>query len=184
MSSYSRFLDDLEDFYRTRKLAGSTDRISSDEALSAVRDKWIKQGKLLELVSFIHTNWDSGNCDDFIRPFEAFLVDTNQHEIFRLLWTKIIKYRLSALWTSLKGLKAGTNTIDLSEIIAIDVSDFNMFSRDSYDDLKRVLAFRRKFSLDGLERMKEGLTQMNQGTWELEQMIEQVSVLERPKVKL
>lgn len=181
MGHYSQFLDDLNDFYKERRLSGNAKPIGNDEALAVVRDRWLEQGKLVELVSFIHTNWDSGNCDDFIRPLEVHLIDTNQSELFRLMWTKIIKYRLSALW---KTLKACRERIDVSEIVAIDTSDFNMFSRESYKDLKKVLAFRRQFVLDGLNKMKDGLIQLNQGTAEINQMIEDISVLKRSKVKL
>jgi hypothetical protein len=41
-------------------------------------------------------------------------------------------------------------------------SNFNMFSRDSYKDLKRVLAFRRWFAIDGLTKMQNGLLALNQ----------------------
>ena len=164
MSNYSKFLDDLNVFYRNRKAQDIVEKISNDDALAAVRDKWIKQGKLTELISFIHTNWDSGNCDDFILPLETLLIDTRQAELFKLLWKKIIKFRLTALWTSLEDLKGQTKKIELTEITSIDTSDFNMFSRDSYKDLKRVLAFRRQFAIDGLTKMRNGLLSLNQIT--------------------
>ena len=97
MSNYSNFLDDLNDFYVERKSKGIVEKISNDDALAVVRDKWIQQGKLTELISFIHTNWDSGNCDEFIEPFSALLIDTKQADLFKTLWIKIIKYRLTAL---------------------------------------------------------------------------------------
>ncbi len=87
MSNYSKFLDDLEVFYRDRKAKGITESIHSDHALAAVRDKWIEQGKQKELISFIHTNWDSGNCDGFIAPFEDLLINTKQSDLFmRNFW--------------------------------------------------------------------------------------------------
>jgi hypothetical protein len=186
MSNYSKFLDDLNDFYKDRKAKGLTKSIHPDEALAVVRDNWIQQGKLTELISFIHTNWDSGNCDDFIAPLEILFLDTNQTEAFKLLWTKIIKYRLTALWTSLDDLKRQTKKIDLKEITSIDTSNFNMFSRDSYKDLKRVLAFRRQFAIDGLTKMKNGLEKLRQtdDTIKIQLLIDDIISLKHSSLKL
>jgi hypothetical protein len=162
MSNYSKFLDDLNDFYKDRKAKGIHDKISNDDALSVVRDKWIQEGKLTELISFIHTNWDSGNCDDFIEPLTALLIDTKQVDLVKTLWIKVLKYRLTALWNSLDDFKRQTKNVDPTEIAAIDTSNFNMFSRDSYKDLKRVLAFRRQFAVDGLTKFRDGLLKLNQ----------------------
>jgi hypothetical protein len=186
MSNYSKFLDDLNDYYKDRKSKGIIEKISNDDALAAVRDKWIQQGKLTELISFIHTNWDSGNCDDFIEPLTTVLIDTQQTELFKTLWTKIIKYRLAALWTALDDLKGQIKKIDLTEIISIDTANFNMFSRDSYKDLKRVLAFRRQFGIDGLTKMKNGLLSLNQidESTKLSNFINDVSNLKRSTFKV
>lgn len=162
MSNYSKFLDDLNDFYVDRKAKGIVEKISNDDALATVRDQWIQQGKLTEIVSFIHTNWDSGNCDEFIQPLTVLLIDTKQIDLFKTLWIKILKYRLTALWNTLDDFKKHTKTVDPTEIAAIDTSNFNMFSKDSYKDLKRVLAFRRQFSIDGLTKFRDGLLKLNQ----------------------
>lgn len=162
MSNYSKFLDDLNDFYLDRKTKGIVEKISNEDALALVRDQWIQQGKLTELVSFIHTNWDNGNCDEFIQPLTELLIDTKEIDLFKALWVKIIKYRLTALWSSFSDLKAETKNIVLTEIAAIDTSNFNMFSKDSYRNLKRVLAFRRQFAIDGLTKFRNGLLALNQ----------------------
>jgi len=186
MSNYSKFLDDLNDFYVDRKSKGTVEKISNDDALAAVRDKWIQKGKLTELISFIHTNWDSGNCDDFIEPFTALLIDTRQADLLKTLWIKIIKCRLTALWASYDDLKRQGNIIDLTQIAAIDTSDFNMFSRDSYKDLKRVLAFRRRFAIDGLSKFRDGLFLLNQNDDEdrVSNFINDVKNLKRSTFKL
>lgn len=186
MSNYSKFLDDLNNFYIDRKSKGIFEQISNDNALAAIRDKWIHQGKLTELISFIHTNWDSGNCDDFIEPLTALLIETNQADLFKTLWIKIIKYRLTALWTSFNDLKVQGKNIDLPEIAAIDTSNFNMFSRESYKDLKRVLAFRRQFAIDGLTQFKNGLFILNHtaDSNKLSNFINNVSNLKRSTFKL
>lgn len=139
--SYSKFLDDLNVFYKSRLAEGVTEKIDPDIALAAVRDQWMQQDKIKESISFIHTNWDSGNCDEFIKPLEEHLVKTNQADTFKALWTRILKYRLSDLWSSGSALKAQSKGLDLGEISSIDTSDFNMFSKESYRDLKRVIAF-------------------------------------------
>ncbi|WP_153799696.1 hypothetical protein [Foetidibacter luteolus] len=162
MSNYSKFLNELNSFYIDRKAKGLVDKIANDEALAVIRDKWMREGKLAELISFIHTNWDSGNCDDFIEPLQSLLISTNQVELFITLWTKIIKYRLTALWTSLSDLRKQENKINLTEIVSIDTSNFNMFSKDSYKDLKKVVAFRRWFAIDGLTKVQKGLLALNQ----------------------
>ncbi len=43
--SYSKFLDDLNDFYKDRRERGIVDRISSEDALNVVRDNWLKAGR-------------------------------------------------------------------------------------------------------------------------------------------
>jgi hypothetical protein len=186
MSNYSKFLDDLNDFYVDRKAKGIVEKISNDDALAAVRDQWIQQGKLTELVSFIHTNWDSGNCDEFIQPLTVLLIDTKQIDLFKTLWIKILKYRLTALWSSFADLKTQTKNVDLTGIAAIDTSNFNMFSRDSYKDLKRVLAFRRQFAIDGLTKFRTGLLELNQtdDANKLADFIKDVSNLKRSTFKL
>lgn len=186
MSNYSKFLNDLNEFYRNRKTKGIIEKISNDDALAAVRDKWIAQGNLSELNSFIHTNWDSGNCDEFIEPLSLLLIETKQSDLFKTLWTRIIKYRLTALWISLDDLKKEVKKINLTEIVSIDTSTFNMLSRDSYKDFKRVLAFRRQFAIDGLIKMKSGLVLLNQidEADEVSNLIKDVGDLKRSTFKL
>lgn len=186
MSNYSKFLDDLEVFYRDRKLKDITNKIPNDDALAAVRDKWMEQGKITELISFIHTNWDGGNCDEFIKPLETLLISTKQVDLYKHLWTKLLKYRLYALWSSLDDLKASSKHVDIAEIASIDTSDFNMFSRDSYKDSKRVVAFRRRFAIEGLTKMKLGLMELEdfEAASKVNTTIDKVNDLKRSTFKL
>jgi len=186
MSNYSKFLDDLNDFYKDRKAKGIVDKTSNEEVLAIIRDKWIREGKLTELISFVHTNWDSGNCDEFIQPLTTLLIETKQVELFKTLWIKILKYRLTALWNSFGDLKRQTKNIDPTEIASIDISDFNMFSIDSYKDLKRVVSFRRQFAIDGLTKFRDGLLQLNQtkDSKTVSIIITNVKNLKRPIFKL
>lgn len=155
-------MDDLNDFYKERKANGLVDKISNDDALAIVRDKWIKEGKLTELISFIHTNWDSGNCDDFIEPLTALLIETKQVDLFKKLWIRVLKYRITSLWNTFDDFKKQAKNVDPTEIATIDTSNFNISMRDSYNDLKRVLAFRRQFTVDGLTKFRDGLLKLNQ----------------------
>jgi hypothetical protein len=186
MSNYSKFLDELNDFYINRKVNGIVEKISNDDSLAAVRDQWIQQGKLTELVSFIHTNWDNGNCDEFIQPLTLLLIDSKQIDLFKTLWMKLLRYRLTALWGSFSDLKKQNTNLDITEISAIDISNFNMFSIESYNDLSRVVAFRRQFAIDGLTKFKNGLLALNQ-TDEANKIlsfINEVSNLKRSTFKL
>jgi hypothetical protein len=186
MSNYSKFLDDLNDFYKRRRTSGDKETISNDLALAAIRDKWISENRLKELVGFIHENWDSGNCDEFMKPLEIILIETGQSDLFKSLWTKIIRCRLSKLWDSVSDLNQRIPAINLQEISSIDVSDFNMFSKESYKDKQKVLAFHRAFSLAGLQKMKEGLStlEMHDDVCQIENITKEVSLLRRTNFKL
>ena len=91
--SYSKFLDDLNTFYKDP----SNKAVHPDRAMERVRDKWIEKGKLNELILFILENWDSGNCDEFIKPFEDYLLNNNCSDLYKKLWKGIIKVRLNEL---------------------------------------------------------------------------------------
>lgn len=150
--SYKQFVTDLNEFYKDKNNKGTHYEIGQ----TIIRDVWIKNGRFDELIDFILENWDSGNCDDFIEPLEKKLIDESHLKRYKRLWTKIICFRLIKLLDTLKSFKS----FDLNEIQRIDVSDFNMFSVDSYNDTKRVLAFQRKFLLSGIHKYQIGLLKL------------------------
>jgi hypothetical protein len=150
--SYKQFVKDLNEFYKDKNNKGTNYEIGQ----TIIRDAWIKNGRYDELIDFILENWDSGNCDDFIEPFEKKLIEESHIKQYKRLWKKIIYFRLLKLLDTLKDIKF----FNLNEIERTDVSDFNVFSVDSYKDTKRVLAFRRKFLISGLHKYRIGLLQL------------------------
>jgi len=151
--SYKKFVTDLNEFYKDKK----NNETHYEIAQKIIRDNWLDSSRYDELISFTLKNWDSGNCDDFIEPLEEKLIIHNHLNKFKLLWTKILIYRITNLIDSLTGKK----NIQLNEIELIDVSDFNMYSVESYSDANRVLAFRRDFVLKGIEKYKNGLLRLH-----------------------
>lgn len=180
--SYAKFKKDLNDFAKDRKKRGLTEKIPLEVSLAVVRDKWLIQNKIKELIAFIHTNWDSGNCDEFIAPLESLLIRTHQVETYKFLWAKIIKHRIRNLWTSIKELKSAYKIVNLNEIDSIDVSGLNSFSTDI--SIKQRVAFRRYFVIAGLIKMKQGLTTLHDkdGANQIQSDIEYIKILKRPKL--
>jgi hypothetical protein len=91
--SYSKFLDDLNSFYKD----SCHKNVHCEIAWGIVRDERIKKGNLEALILFTLENWDLGNCDDFIPPLENHLFQTNNLELYKKLWKGIIKIRLNRL---------------------------------------------------------------------------------------
>lgn len=160
MSNYSKFLDDLNDFYVDRKSKGVVEKISNEDALAAVRDKWIQQGKLTELISFIHTNWDSGNCDDFMKPLVDIFIKTNQPILFKRLWKGVLRYRTEQVWLNFSALKEHFPKMTVEDLAKVNLSNFNQFS--SKEDIRRVAAFHRQYTLKGISEFISGLNLLNQ----------------------
>ena len=156
--SYKEFVSDLNDFYKDSNNKGTHYEIGQ----TIVRDNWIKNGRYDELIDFILENWDSGNCDEFIEPFEKKLIAESHISRLKRLWRRIIYYRLIKLTDTLNIYNEQNRKVDISALDKTDVSDFNMFSVDSYKDIKRVLAFRRQFLLSGIEKYKNGLIKLKE----------------------
>lgn len=169
--SYNEFVKDLNEFYKVKKNSETHYEI----AQTVIRDIWIKNGKYDELIDFILENWDSGNCDDFIEPFEKILIYERKVKKYSRLWTKIICYRLKKLLDLLKD-KSIPNTKDLDKI---DVSNFNITSVESYKNQKRVLAFYWKFVLDGIHRYQTGLSVLD-----LDAELEKLNELQKAVIDL
>ncbi len=181
--SYSEFLNDLNSVIKNDNAKGIGDKMTTEDVFATVRDQWIQRGKINELISFIHKNWDSGNCDDFIAPLETYLIKKGQAETYIHLWKKILNYRLSNLWTYVKQYKKKFGEPDVEKIKAADISGFNEFSTESYKDLKQVVAYHRQFAIDGLSKMKNGLLKLGQSTTDLEIIIGKVSALKPTTLK-
>lgn len=158
--SYSKFLDDLNDFYKDRHERGIVDRASLDEAQNVVRDNWLKAGRFKELISYILENWDSGNCDEFMKPLVDCLIKANEPNLFKRLWKGILRYRTEKVWYYFSALKGHFPEMTVEDLTKINLSNFNQFS--SKEDIRRVAAFHRQYTLTGISEFINGLKLLNQ----------------------
>ena len=158
--SYSKFLDDLNDFYKDRHERGIVDRPSLDDAQNVVRDNWLKAGRYKELISYILENWDSGNCDEFMKPLVENLIKANELNLFKRLWKGVLRYRTEKVWYYFSALKVDFPKMTIEDLAKINLSKFNQFS--SKEDLRRVTAFHRQYTLNGISEFISGLTSLNQ----------------------
>lgn len=158
--SYSKFLDDLNDFYKDRHERGIIDRPSLDDAQNVVRDNWLKAGRFKELISYILENWDSGNCDDFMKPLVETLLKNDEANLFKRLWKGIIRYRIEKVWYYNSALKEHFPQFTIQDLTKINLDDFNQFS--SKEDIRRRVAFHRQYTLNGISEFITGLKILNQ----------------------
>lgn len=157
----------------------------NENASNIVRDNWISKRKYKELIFYVLENWDSGNCDEFIKPLTEKLLDEADLYHFKLLFRGIIRHRLNNLWENYKDLNSWHKGLDVKLIKNIDVSDFNIHSWEDNRDLKKVVAFHRQFCLNALIEYKDGLREMNaiEEATTVEKMISNVDNLIKPKPK-
>lgn len=181
--SYSKFLDDLNDFYKGRHERGITDRLTLDEAQNIVRDNWMKAGRFKELISYILENWDSGNCDDFIKPLTEILLKNREVNLFKRLWKGIIRYRIENVWYYNSSLKENYPDFTLEDLAKINLLDFNQFS--SKEDIRRRVAFHRQFTLNGISEFINGLKVLNlvEEIERLNELYNTIFTLQKPKPK-
>ena len=92
-------------------------------------------------MKFVHTNWDSGNCDSFIEPFEEVLISRGDVVRYKKLWGNILRWRLMNLVRFLTYLKKENPKFDWLTISQIDVTDFAVHDRRSYEDSSRVVSY-------------------------------------------
>jgi hypothetical protein len=168
--SYAKFLDDVESLLVKKKQAGLLEKGPIEPYFDAVRDRWLKDEKYDALMKFVHTNWDSGNCDSFIEPFEEVLILRGDAARYKKLWGNILRWRLMNLERYLKYLKKENPKFDWLTISQIDVTDFAVHDRRSYEDLSRVVSYHRQFTLNGIERYLTGLRRLNESD-EIQAMI-------------
>ena len=99
--SYAKFKDALNHFYGVE----SNRDVHYETAFERVRDDWIATGRLLDLTKAILANWDSGNCENYIRPLEDELFRLDNSELFVTLWIGILKHRVRGLSLDSTGTK-------------------------------------------------------------------------------
>ena len=148
-----------------------------------IRDKWISDKRYKELIAFIIENWDSGNCDEFVRPFSKHLIDNNVLNFYKRLWKGILRNRLEGLWRAVDYQRANYPSITLNKILKTNIKNYNQFS--SNEKLERTLAWRRLYIMDGINEFIAGLKVFNDNE-EIEKQVtlhKIVSNLEKPKPK-
>lgn len=177
--SYSKFTNDLNQYLVDCK----KNNASTENYEAVVRDKWISDKRYKELIAYILENWDSGNCDDFSRPFSKHLIDNNELSLFKQLWKGIIRNRLEKLWGHYSYLKETHPNFSVDKIKRIDTKDFNQFS--SKENVEKRLAWERLFVIDGINEFIIGLKTLNDKE-EIERQNELLSIvsnLNKPKLK-
>lgn len=180
--SYGKFLDDWTKDSRLREKNNLPSQ-TMEEGFADVRDKWLTDKRYKELIAFIIENWDSGNCDDFSRPFSKHLIDNNELALFKQLWKGIIRNRLEKLWRDVEYQRTNYPKITIERIINTDIKNYNQFS--SNESLERTLAWRRLYIIDGINEFIAGLKILNDHG-EIEKqtaLLKVVSSLEKPKPK-
>ncbi len=156
---FDDYLGDIGQYYTDWYANGNVDKIDPYVAFTTVRNNWINQNKLKELISFIHTGWPSSDSSRFTEPLEIHLIKTKQIALFKYFWKTIITERITNLLEALNELSNQTNSINAYEISLMDISNFHVHSKDAKKDLNKLVAFHRRLTLIGLTRMKAGLIQ-------------------------
>ena len=177
--SYTKFGYDVNEYLVNCK----KNNLSTDNYEAIVRDKWISDKRYKELIAFILENWDSGNCDDFSRPFSKHLIVNNELSLFKQLWKGIIRNRLEKLWGHYSYLKEALTNFSVEKIKNVDTNGFNQFS--SKESIERRVAWERLFIIDGINEFIAGLKTLNDKE-EIEKqtsLLSIVSNLDKPKPK-
>jgi hypothetical protein len=177
--SYAKFGYDINEYLVNCK----KNNLSTDNHEAIVRDKWISDKRYKELIAYILENWDSGNCDDFSRPFSKHLIDNKELILFKQLWKGIIRNRLEKLWRDVDYQRKNYPNITLNKIINTNIKNYNQFS--SSESLERTLAWRRLYIIDGINEFIAGLKILNDKE-EIEKQTSLLSIvlnLDKPKPK-
>ena len=180
--SYGKFLNDWTIYSRWRD-KNNLLKQTMEEGFANVRDKWTADRKYKELIAFILENWDSGNCDDFSRPFSKHLIENKELPLFKQLWKGIIRNRLDKLWRDYDELKSKRPNYTLDAVIRVDICDYNQFS--SKESIERTVAWRRLYIMDGINEFIAGLKILNDKE-EIEKqasLLSIVSNLDKPRPK-
>ena len=177
--SYTKFGYDVNEYLVNCK----KNNLSTDNYEAIVRDKWISDKRYKELIAYILENWDSGNCDDFSRPFSKHLLACKELQLFKQLWKGIIRNRLEKLWGHYSYLKEALPNFSVEKIKNVDTNGFNQFS--SKESIERRVAWERLFIIDGINEFIAGLKTLNDKE-EIEKqtsLLSIVSNLDKPKPK-
>lgn len=182
--SYSKFLDDLNDFYKDRHERGLKEKVSLEKSQNVVRDQWLKDGRHQELISYILENWDSGNCDDFMKPLLEILIRNRDSRSYKRLWRGVLRHRIERARTYYSYLKSDLPTITTDELDRVDLANFNQFS--SSEPFLRQAAHRRRFALEGITTYIAGLHNFPEQESEIdwaEELYRNVTLLQKRRPK-
>lgn len=182
--SRTKFLD-AADSHSDWRQKNNLPHIHYEKLFAEVRDKWIQEKRYGELIAFIIEEWDSGNCDDFIEPLVNELIRTNESRLFKQLWKSIFKHRLDKLWMLYKHLVEIEPDQNWEKIASINLKGFGFTTKNFYDDRKKVVAFYRQFTLEGLSKYRAGLQQLsdNEELERVDKLIDTVTHLQKPSPK-
>ena len=177
--SYSKFTNELNQYLVTCK----KNNLPTDNYELILRDKWISDRRYKELIAYILENWNSGNCDDFSRPFSKHLIDNKELALYKRLWKGIIRNRLDKLWADVDYQRKNYPNITLNKIINTNIKNYNQFS--SNESLERAIAWRRLYIIDGINEFIAGLETLDDQE-EIEKqtlLLSVVANLDKPKPK-
>jgi hypothetical protein len=160
--SYGKFLDEVGQYFEERKKSNLPEQ-TWDQNEIYIRDKWIKENNLIELISYIHESYDNGQWDEFLEPLEKHLIENKLEKEFIKFWKGILRHRFTLLWDWKK--EFGRKT-------------------EFWDGTKKTFEC-QKFTLEGLYRFKQGLTTLGaeEEIKKTNDLIETVVKLEKPKPK-
>ena len=63
-------------------------------------DQWLADERFEELISYLHSNYDTGGGDEFINRLSQKLIDLRDVRLLKRLWRGVITIRTEAYWTS------------------------------------------------------------------------------------
>jgi hypothetical protein len=109
------------------------------EAYEAVRDKWISEGRYLDLVRVIVANWTSGNCVAFMAPLGAALVEAGEAELHRHLWSRTIKRQVATFFNAFDRIQG--EKPPYLRLLNLDTQGFAEGDPASYRNPERAAAF-------------------------------------------
>ncbi len=181
--SYGKFLDELEDISKP----GNENDILQDhypKNFRDLRDAWIKNGRYSELTSFINENWDSGNGEEFFRPYSEHLIEKKELGHFKKLWKGILRHRIANLWRDFDFVKAQYPSTTLEEIKSQNLENFDP---SSFSESRiRSLSWRREYTLKGIEEYIDGLKKLEDQTEfeKTERLYNNISNLTKLKAKV
>lgn len=180
--SYGKFLDETGDLTKWRE-KNNLPQQDYRKTFEDLRDIWIKDGRYSELTAFINENWDSGNGDDFVKPYSRHLIESRELSHFKKLWKGILRHRIGNLWRDYDYLKGTKPKATLKEIKSQNLRGFNQFS--SKESSIRRLSWQREYVLKGIDEYKQGLIAMNDESEleKIERLINEIDNLIKPKAK-